>query len=247
MSNAGPDPTFDTPMLNTGPDPKFNICGLLFRMHHRRVSGVFCVLLAFSAVPALAQEKRIGVVAAFPLDAGVFWQASERVALRADFGGSTTRTTYTPSPVRLTGSAVSATFKATSSSVASAGVSALFTIRNKDNLRLYVVPRAAVVFTGGSIEQDVFTGPALSKADAVIKNDSDITVGTEFRAMFGGQYRLHDRVAAFAETGVGYQQTSTPPLSTSVSIGGTTLSQSNQERQITSIGTRAVVGLVFFF
>lgn len=50
----------------------------------RRIALILSLVAAVFAPAAAAQEKAVRLVAAFPLDVGLFWQASDRIALRLD-------------------------------------------------------------------------------------------------------------------------------------------------------------------
>lgn len=209
-----------------------------------RVAALVVVLTAAFPPSVAAQEKTVGLVAAFPIDAGVFWQASERLAFRVDAGVfSNTFQSSSRFPSGLGGSTVSFTTTSRSTST-SLGLSALFTIRNEDNLRIYVAPRVSMNLMRQSSETDVDGGAASSLTFA--RNSSDSSTGYGFAAMAGGQYRLHDRVAVFAESGVEYVRSAFPQVTVSLTVAGTPDRDDSRDRS-TSIGTRGNVGLVFFF
>lgn len=67
--------------------------------------------------------------------------------------------------------------------------------------------------------------------------------------MFGGQYRLRDRLALFGETGLAYRRSTFPALSTTLSIVGSVVSSTSSEpdSRTTNVGLQSTVGLVLFF
>ena len=211
-----------------------------------RVTVTASLVIAFASV-ARAQEKSVGLVVGVPLDVGVLWQTSERLALRADVGFSF-NTFESSSQVGLSIGGVRPTITTTTSSrVTTIGLSALFTIRHADNLRLYLAPRGALQLTHQSVETEVEPSSPPSSITSLGGEGEDSAQGYELNAMFGGQYRLHDRFAVFGETGVAYRRSELPVVITTLSIGGTSTGDFGRESRTTSIGLRGTVGLVLFF
>jgi hypothetical protein len=211
-----------------------------------RAGLILSVLTVAFAQDAAAQEKKVGLVVGYPADLGVLWQASERVALRADVGFTFNTTDISTQSGLSFGSSVPTTITTTSSSAnTSIGLSALFTIRNEDNLRLYIAPRGALQLVHYSVEADV--EPPSAQSSTRPGEASDVTHGYEAEFMFGGQYRLRDRVAVFGETGLSYRQSSFPRLTTTFSVGGASVAQSGPDSHSTSLGLRGSAGLVLFF
>ncbi len=209
-----------------------------------RVALILSTLTAVFAPAAAAQEKTVGLVVGYPIDVGVLWQASARVALRADVGFSFY--TFESNQSLSLGTTVRSSVTTTSSTgSATLGLSSLFTIRNDDNLRLYLAPRAAIELTRQSHET-VFD-PPLPSSSRNLDEVSDTARGHEFDVMFGGQYRLRDRLALFGETGLAYRRSSYPSVSTTLSILGSSSSESERDSRTTFFGLRSTVGLVFFF
>ena len=155
-----------------------------------RLSASLRVALILSAITVLAQvaeaqEKKVGLLIGVPLDVGVFWQTSERVALRADVGFSFNTFESSNSAGLSLGSGARSTITTTSSSnFTTIGLSALFTIRNENNLRLYLAPRAAIEFTHSSVETEI--DPPTSTI-TVGGEASGSTRGHEYGVAFGGQ------------------------------------------------------------
>ena len=191
----------------------------------------------------------MGLVIGFPLDVGVLWQTTERVALRADVGFSFNTFESSNETGLSFGSGARSTITTTSSSgFTTIGLSALFAIRNDDNLRLYVAPRGAIEIVSRSVETEIVPPPGQSSRLPVVEA-SDSSRGHEVDLMFGGQYRLRDRLALFGETGLAYRRSTFPALSTTLSIVGAVVSSTSSEpdSHTTNVGLKSTVGLVLFF
>ncbi len=212
-----------------------------------RVAAIFSVM-AFASVSE-AQEKKVGLVIGLPLDVGVLWQTSERVALRADVGfGFNTYESSNESGLSLGSGVLSTITTTSSSSTTTIGLSALFTIRNDDNLRLYIAPRGAIELAHHSFETEIVPPlPAELSRLGLAGEVSDSSEGYEFDAMFGGQYRLRDRLALFGETGLAYRRSVFPSLTTTLSIGSVSTTRSRPDNRTTNVALRSSVGLVLFF
>jgi hypothetical protein len=131
-------------------------------------------------VPSAAQAQEpgdVGLFMGYP-NLGLFWQVSEKVALRPEISFSISDF-----------SSNSNANLATSSWTVGFGASALFYITNDDKLRTYVAPRFTYTHSGSDSSGSV----------AGSTNDSYLVAG-----LFGGQYALSDRFAVFGEVGVGY-------------------------------------------
>ena len=182
-------------------------------MVRRRVIGAALVcLLGIGTVAGAQDSGRVGITMGYPASIGILWHVSERVALRPEFSF----TTMDSSSASLIGAESS--FSSTGT-----GISALFSSPARDNLRLYVAPRFQYARTHG---------------------DSDTTESTTnsytFAGMFGAQYALGRRFAAFGEVGLGYARQS-GSLLTSVVVATRTTSKSN------TFGTRTGIGVVLYF
>jgi hypothetical protein len=211
-----------------------------------RVALILSIVTAVFAPTATAQEKTVGLVVGYPIDVGVLWQASARVALRADVGFGFNTFESSQSGLSLGTTARSTLTTTSSSGFATVGLAALFTIRNDDNLRLYLAPRAALDLTHQSNETAI--DPPLPSSSANFAERSETSRGYEFDVMFGGQYRLRDRLALFGETGLAYHRSSFPSVSATLTIGGGVGSgESDRDTTTTFFGLRSTVGLVFFF
>jgi hypothetical protein len=165
-------------------------------------------------VRADAQEHgRLGVTMGYPAAIGILWHVSDRVALRPEFSFSQSDSSSE--------SIVSATTDFWSLGT---GISALFFSPVSDNLRTYVAPRFSYVRTHG--EGDV---------------TKSTTTSYSIAGMFGGQYSLGRRFAAFGEVGFGYSRQTGTATSTVVSTEVRTTNRGN------SVGTRTGVGVVLYF
>ena len=166
------------------------------------------------AVRADAQAHgRLGVTMGYPAAIGILWHVSDRVALRPEFSFSQSDSSSE--------SIVSATTDFWSLGT---GISALFFSPVSDNLRTYVAPRFSYVRTHG--EGDV---------------TKSTTTSYSIAGMFGGQYSLGRRFAAFGEVGFGYSRQTGTATSTVVSTEVRTTNRGN------SVGTRTGVGVVLYF
>lgn len=186
---------------------------------------VVCVSVV-AARPAAAQPSRtVGVTMGYPAGIGVLWHVTDRIALRPDVvlsRGTTDTTSRSGNTVIATNSQTDWT--------ASAGLSALVTLRDIDRLRLYAVPRLAYVRAETS---DAGSSGGLSGLGGLESS----TDGVLASGAIGAQYGLGDRVAVYGEAGVQYQrQTYESNFGSSRSTA--TLSQ---------VGLRSALGLVVYF
>ena len=172
------------------------------------VGSTFC-LLGVAASVAAQDRGRVGITMGYPASVGLLWHVSETTALRPEF-------TFNRDDAS-SESLVSARSNFWSTA---AGASVLFYSSVRDNLRTYVAPRFSYARTRGT---------------------SDITSSTTnsyaFAGMFGAQYSLGKRFAAFGEVGFGYSRQTgsvTSPVFT-------TKSRSN------SVGTRSGAGVILYF
>ena len=174
-----------------------------------------CALLAAVASPAAGQDvRRLGLTFAFPGAVGVQWDVTDMFSLRADAGFNRSRSEFTtdisdfiprgqviswPSPTTIT-----------TSQYVSIGVSAMWAIHARDQLKVYVAPRIGVRFASQETETEYdLSGlpPAIVAALQLPSLDEDFSESDaepEFGAMFGVSYRVAERFGVFAETGVEY-------------------------------------------
>jgi len=217
-------------------------------MHHRRALRVFCVLLAISAVPAFAQEKKFGLVLAYPTAVGVQWALNDRIALRGDGTVRWSSTTQDSTP-QITGSLSIPTLRASyeSDSVGGTiGVSALITLSTADRFRTYVSPRMAwsLTRTTSTISYDLNTIQG-QLPEALLRTLSPQTLKTHettptASVVGGASAAVHERFSVFAEAGVGY---SWGTLS-QASIG---LVTANAPARTKGVAMRSGIGAIIYF
>lgn len=201
-----------------------------------RIMFAILVLVIGFAVPANAQEKKVGLVVGYPTTAGVQWQVSDRVAVRADAGFGFGLADSVTASLSFGGVTSSSTTRFRHSTV-EMGVSGLVTLAKRDQLRLYAAPRLAWHRLHSSFSTDITT-LILSNSIALPtspRESSTTTNGAVVDAMFGASYRLGDRFAVFGEAGISYVR----PTATSSDRGSTSTSY--------SVGSRSSVGIVIFF
>ncbi len=197
-------------------------------MSHRVLGACLLVILSAGAMPAFAQSThKLGVVMGYPTAAGVLWHVGDRIALRPDF--SVTRqqveTTTTTTLVNTTQTFTSSTDTWNTS----LGLSALFYLGPREDLRFYVSPRLAWLWTRGSSEN------SLGSSSLTPRNvDTD---GYLVSGAFGAQYSLSDRFRLFGELGVTYSN-----QDEDTELSGTRFTTS-----LTGFGLRSGVGIVVYF
>jgi hypothetical protein len=180
-----------------------------------RIRGILLVTgLIISATTASAQEAgHAGITMGYPASIGVLWHVSDRVALRPEFSFT------------LSDSSSESIINAESNFWSlGTGVSVLFYSPVTDNLRTYLAPRFSYSRTHG---------------------DSDVTESTtdvySMAGMFGAQYALGRRFAAFGEVGLSYARQNGTATSTIVNVTTRISNHGN------TIGTRTGVGVVLYF
>ena len=183
----------------------------------RILSTVPLMVLLCGIGTAHAQDNsRIGLVMGYPASIGVLWHVTDRIAIRPEIDFF--RSTVT---VERTGGLVPLPEDEDTSSVVRPGVSALFYLGPKEDLRTYVSPRFVFVSTGttGSDEE----------------TDSYLVSGS-----FGAQYALGRRFAVFGEIGIEWTK-STSRFDSLTPIAGTTTFRR------TGVASRSGVGVVLYF
>jgi hypothetical protein len=189
----------------------------------------FGVLLLVFVCPAFAQQKTLGLVMGYPTLVGVHWQPSHRVGIRVDGSidfNSTKQTT--PSNITLP----ELRFES-SSRMASLGVSVCFTLAEQDQLTWYFTPRVAWLSTtteSTPAVRFVINGqPSQSE-----QKRSHTESGKGIAGLLGARYRFADRIAAFAEAGVEYDD-----------LGIGFIGESEIEAR--HVGLKTNLGLVIYF
>jgi len=163
---------------------------------------------------ANAQEpSRVGITMGYPASIGVLWHASERVALRPELSFT------------LTDSSSESLINDESNFWSlGTGVSVLFYSPLTDNLRTYVAPRFSYTRTSGD--------------STTTESTTDVY---SFAGMFGAQYALGRRFAAFGEVGANYSRQNG---SVTTTIGALTNRISNHGN---TFGIRTAVGVILYF
>src|SRR5687768_2673105 len=187
----------------------------------RRVVKAFVLILVvalFSESRVNAQEKsKIGMTFGFPASVGIIWHATDKLAIRPEFGFSWNSTE-------------AGTFES-DSTVLTMGVSALVYIAKWDDLSAYVSPR----YTYNRLSSESSTS-----APVVFFDESERVQGTHaFSGSFGTQYSFGRRYGAFGEFGLAYGWSKNEIDSPLTGPGN--------ELKSKSLSTRTVAGLVFYF
>jgi hypothetical protein len=182
-----------------------------------RIQGavvIACVAIVGLSTEAAAQDSpRVGITMGYPASFGVLWHLSDRVALRPELSF-----TFTDS------SSESIVDDQTNFWSLGTGISVLFYSSLSDNLRTYVAPRFSYGRTSGD------------------SNSTDSTSDSYmYGGMFGGQYSLSRRFAAFGEVGVNYSHQSSTVTSMIGPATDTITSHGNV------FGIRTAVGVILYF
>lgn len=198
-----------------------------------RVAIASCLVFLSTAGTAFAQNDRTtGLVMGVPVQLGVLWHASDRVAVRPDVSFS-----WSSSDSTDTGAGLPDGVQYSSSSTSnrlSAGVAVLFYLSDDDGLRTYVAPRYAVSRSASSISTDLSLPAGLDDLSYGLSNDSTQTVHSG-GGLFGVSYAVGSRFTVFGEIGLD----ATSSKSTS-GLGGARLTSR-------TVGTRGGVGVVVYF
>lgn len=182
----------------------------------RLVLGSTLVVLAASS--AAAQDtRRIGLTFAFPGAVGVQWDVTDKFSLRADTGFTRFRDELRTNigdliPRGFQGISIPDPTTTYTSQNVSIAVSAMWALHTREQLKIYVAPRIGVDLRSQTteIEYDLSGVPpallAVLQLPSLQDEFSDTDTVPEFGAMFGVSYRLAERFAVFAETGVAYSR-----------------------------------------
>jgi hypothetical protein len=180
------------------------------------------LLMSICAGRAGAQEGgRVGVVMGYPASAGVIWHVSDRIAFRPEVNVS-----FTAGDSTASAGSVLTTSSATAVGV---GVSGLFYVAGKDDLRMYISPR----FTYGRNSSSTESSPGGSRSENTSDNYS-------LAGSFGAQYALGKRFAVFGEVGVVYAWQTSIFSSTAANVIG-------NESTGSSVSTRTAAGVIVYF
>jgi hypothetical protein len=208
--------------------------------------AISCTLVACSALPAAAQDdRRIGLSFAFPGAVGVQWDVTDAFSLRADGGYSRTRAESSTGFVSLfpAGTPIPAlpvSTSVTTSHDVSIGVSAMWAVHSRDQLKVYLAPRIGISLYSQNTEFDFdLSGlpPSVIAALSLPARNADISetdTSPEFGVILGTSYRLAPRFGIFAEGGAAYTRRTFDRSGT-------------LESTFTSVGIRSGVGGILYF
>ena len=145
-------------------------------MRTRRILLLACSIIVGATTAAGAQEAgTVGITMGYPAAIGLLWHLSDRIALRPEFSFT------------LTDSSSESLVNDESHFLSlGTGVSALFYWPATDNLRTYAAPRFSYARTHGD--------------SSTTESTTDVYT---IAGMFGAQYSLGRRFAAFGEVGLG--------------------------------------------
>ena len=163
-------------------------------MRHGATWGMALGLVAALAPPATAQEQGdVGLTMGYPAAVGVVWHIADWAAIRPDVAMTWT-STETESAIDTPLPGVPSIISSTSADLfnTSIGLSALFYVHTEDWLRLYVVPRAAYLYTNLDFDEDSGVTIGLDES-----SDGFLVSGA-----FGAQVKAHERFSIFGELGL---------------------------------------------
>ena len=190
-------------------------------------SGIAIMVLAGASTAWAQQDRSVGLVIGYPTSAGVLWHISDRIALRPDVAINR-QSIETTSTVSGLGPSITSTSTTTGWNT-SVGMSALFYLGPRTDLRFYLTPRVAYQWASTETE----TAPPLPQLSSY-ESESD---GFLAAGSFGAQYQVHERFGVFGEIG----------LSFSEQEGETGFTLARQSLSTSSFGLRSGVGVVVYF
>lgn len=213
-----------------------------------RLSFVWVVLMMVAAPAAAQDDRRVGLVFAYPGAVGVQWDVSGRFGVRVDGTYDRYDSTFVIDHSRILpppGSPVPPREESSRQHYASIGVSPMITISSANALKIYVAPRLGVSIhhgPGASISlSPVVTGSTVVVVDAEaivpgtsrIERESETDYLLDAAVAAGAAYRFSDRFAIFGEAGIRYDRVTQIRLSS--------------ESSNTAIGLRAGIGGILYF
>jgi hypothetical protein len=199
--------------------------------------AIMCVFLAMASVrPAFAQEAgSIGLSIGHPAAVGFVWQVTNRIAIRPEvdlvLGGSSYSFGVYAFP--FPGIDGSSTTESETWTLG-AGVSALFTVYQAENLSVYVAPQYSR-FGTRSEQFETITVGGVSTSSPPERSTSS---GHTFSGSLGVRYRLGERFGVFGEAGVTQDR---EDVASPYSIG------SSDDASYSLTRLRSGVGVVFWF
>lgn len=213
-----------------------------------RTLVVAAVLIFAGAFPAFAQEKKFGLVLAYPAAAGVQWTLNDRIALRGDGTVRWSSTTQDPSPTSSTIGGLTSLRSSYESDSAGGtiGVSAVITLSNADRFRTYVSPRMAwsLSRTTSTISYDLNTIQS-QLPESLLRTLAPQTIKTSettptASVVGGASAAVHERFSVFAEAGVGYSWGS-------LSQAGVGTVTANVPTHTKALAMRSGIGAIVYF
>jgi hypothetical protein len=185
----------------------------------RRLVIITVIVWLGMALPAFAQQKKIGLVVGYPATVGVLWNITDRVALRAD--GSVQWSSYVlgtplfteefPDQVFpgltasfLTSASISTETKSINTGI---GLSAQITLSRADRFATYLSPRMSLGITHSTTrtEYDLSGMVVPLPGFRFEPQESSGTSTSPTASLLGGaMVSVHDRFTVFAEAGFGY-------------------------------------------
>ena len=184
-----------------------------------RLLACSLALLGVGATGASAQDSgKVGITMGYPASVGIIWHVGDTVAIRPELSFSSNSSEASGAGSALTVESDGWTL--------GTGISALFYVHDYDRLRTYFSPRFTYnkIKTTNSSTNGIFDSSSTGRAS---------TYG--FAGNFGAEGKIADKFSAFGEVGFGYSHTTT-----------TTTSSSTRNKSNTW-GTRAGVGVIFYF
>ena len=203
--------------------------------------AVMCTAVLMAGVrPALAQdERRVGLVMAFPSEVGVLWQVSDRIAVRPD--GSFTWAKHNSSYSLSFDDVDYGRYESESSSHSiGGGFSVLVTVARWERLRAYAVPRVSYTRIAGDVRSTAVASSAVFITGGIVvadEQEDDQATGraVEASGAFGVEYSLGERFGVYGEAGLSYASIKHPPFS------------SSDESSTRAVGSRSSIGIIFRF
>jgi hypothetical protein len=186
-------------------------------LHMNRCSSCTLGLLTLLCLPGslFAQDKgQKGVVVTTPTAVGMIWHASDRIALRPDFSFSTSKSD-------------SANDESDSSTTGvNVGVSALFYVRQWDDLRAYVSPRFSYSRARATVD---LNGTRITESTSTVYG---------IAGALGAQYSLGRRFGVFGEAGLLFSDQRTETETNVVPV---------PDRNTASLSMRSTLGIILYF
>jgi len=184
-----------------------------------RLLACSLALLGTGATGASAQDSgKVGITMGYPASVGIIWHVSDTVAIRPELS-------FSGSSSETDGTGNITDIESDGWTLGT-GISALFYVHDYDRVRRYFSPRFTYnkVKATNSSSNGVFDASSTGRAS---------TYG--IAGNFGAEGKIADKFSAFGEVGFGY------------SHGTTSSSPSSTTSKADSWGTRAGVGVIFYF